>query len=58
MNYGKYYSEGESKINQVEDYTSHNTKQLNIEETKELLLKLSGIRCDVLGEKQDDTFEP
>jgi UDP-N-acetylglucosamine 4,6-dehydratase/5-epimerase len=58
LNYGKYYSEGQASIGEVEDYTSHNTTRLNVEETKELLLKLSSIRKDVLGEKQEDTFEP
>jgi UDP-glucose 4-epimerase len=51
LNYNKFFSEGESKIIQVEEYTSHNTYRLNIEETKELLLKLRAIREDVLGEK-------
>lgn len=58
LNYGKYFSEGQASIGEVEDYTSHNTTRLNVEETKKLLLKLSSIRNDVLGEKQEDTFEP
>jgi UDP-glucose 4-epimerase len=58
LNYGKYFSEGQASMGDVEDYTSHNTTRLNIEETKKMLLKLSGIRKDVLGEKQDDIFEP
>ena len=32
----------------VEDYHSHNTRRLNVEEMKELLLKLSEVREDVL----------
>ncbi len=51
LNYNKFFTEGESKIFQTEEYTSHNTHQLNLEETKKLLLKLSFIRQDVLGEK-------
>jgi UDP-N-acetylglucosamine 4,6-dehydratase/5-epimerase len=58
LNYNKYFTEGESEIATVEEYTSHNTRQLNLEETKELLLKLSFIRKDVLGEKQEEVFEP
>lgn len=58
LNYGKYCSEGEDKIFITEEYTSHNTKRLNIEETKELLLKLRFIRGDVLGEKLPDIYEP
>ena len=40
LNYNKFFTEGESKILQTEEYTSHNTHQLNLEETKKLLLKL------------------
>ncbi len=28
LNYAKYFSEGEEKISQLEDYTSHNTRRL------------------------------
>lgn len=58
LNYNKYFTEGESKISMVEEYTSHNTYRLNLEETKELLLKLRFIREDVLGGKSDSVFEP
>ena len=58
LNYNKFFTEGESKIFQTEDYTSHNTKLLNIEETKKLLLKLSFIREDVLGEKLEQVYAP
>jgi UDP-N-acetylglucosamine 4,6-dehydratase len=40
LNYAMYYSEGESDVSNIEDYHSHNTTQLNIEETINLLLKL------------------
>jgi UDP-N-acetylglucosamine 4,6-dehydratase/5-epimerase len=58
LNYGKYFTQGDEKISRVEEYTSHNTRRLNVEETKELLLKLSFIRRDVLNEKQDPVYEP
>lgn len=58
LNYNKFFSEGESKIYETEDYTSHNTRRLNIEETKELLLKLRFIREDILGEKIFNVYEP
>ena len=57
LNYSKFFTEGESKILQTEEYTSHNTHQLNFEETKKLLLKLSFIRQDILGEKMENLFE-
>lgn len=44
LNYNKYFVEGEQKVSQVDDYTSHNTKLLNVKEIKELLLKLDYIR--------------
>jgi UDP-N-acetylglucosamine 4,6-dehydratase/5-epimerase len=47
LNYNRYFNEGEAEISQVEEYTSHNTKRLNLSETKELLLKLESIREDL-----------
>lgn len=58
LNYNKYFIEGVSKVSSVEEYTSHNTKQLDLEATKELLLKLSFIRKDVLCEKQAEVYAP
>jgi len=47
LNYDKYFSKGEGKISLADEYTSHNTYRLNVEETKELLLKLDMIRNDI-----------
>ncbi|NBC28063.1 MAG: polysaccharide biosynthesis protein [Bacteroidetes bacterium] len=47
LNYGKYFSEGEEKISVVDDYTSHNTNRLSVDETKKLLLKLRLVRRDL-----------
>ncbi len=47
LNYDKYFVEGEENISQIEDYHSHNTRALNVEEMKELLLKLDFIKNDV-----------
>ena len=44
LNYSHYFSEGEEKISHLEDYTSHNTQRLNVEEIKELLMKLDYIK--------------
>ena len=57
LNYNKFFIEGESKIFKAEEYTSHNTHQLSLKETKELLMKLPSIRKDVLGEKEEKVFE-
>ena len=44
LNYSKYFSEGEEAISTYEDYTSHNTKRLNLEEVKELLQSLDYVK--------------
>ncbi|PJZ61797.1 polysaccharide biosynthesis protein [Leptospira adleri] len=44
LNYNKYFIEGERKVSEFDDYTSHNTKRLNVLEIKELLLKLDYIQ--------------
>jgi UDP-glucose 4-epimerase len=44
LNYAQFFSEGEEKIAQFEDYTSHNTEQLDVEQVKKLLLKLDFIQ--------------
>lgn len=58
LNYGKYFSEGEERLSRVEEYTSHNTERLDVEGTKQLLLKLPMIRKDVLGEDTGAIYEP
>lgn len=47
LNYNKYFIEGQEEISLIEDYHSHNTKRLLVEEMKELLLKLEIIRKDL-----------
>lgn len=44
LNYAQYFSEGEEKISLQDDYTSHNTERLNVEQVKSLLLKLDFIK--------------
>ncbi|MGH1407478.1 MAG: polysaccharide biosynthesis protein [Rhodomicrobiaceae bacterium] len=44
LNYAQYFSKGEERVSQQEDYTSHNTKRLSIEEVKEMLLNLDYIK--------------
>jgi UDP-N-acetylglucosamine 4,6-dehydratase/5-epimerase len=50
LNYDQYFSEGEPDMMKIEEYHSHNTKRLDVGETKKLLMKLPSIRKDVLGE--------
>ena len=47
LNYDKFFTEGDHKVETVEEYHSHNTKRLDVEGMKELLLKLNFIREDL-----------
>ncbi|TGL73596.1 polysaccharide biosynthesis protein [Leptospira levettii] len=49
LNYKKYFVEGEEKVSELDDYTSHNTNRLQIKEIKELLLKLDYIQEELNG---------
>lgn len=44
LNYDKYFIEGNTEREEVEDYNSHNTRRLNITEIKEKLLELDYIQ--------------
>lgn len=44
MEYELFYEEGERETAQVDDYTSANTEQLDVERTKRLLLELPEVR--------------
>lgn len=50
LNYNQFYSTGMKNIQKMEEYHSHNTKILDVEGMKDLLLKLPIIRKDILGE--------
>jgi len=47
LNYAQYFSQGEEKISNQEDYTSHNTMRLNVVQVKELLMKLDYIKDEL-----------
>ena len=40
LNYQKYVDQGNADLDNIEDYNSHNTKRLDVDGMKELLLKL------------------
>ncbi|KFD40164.1 UDP-glucose 4-epimerase [Schleiferia thermophila str. Yellowstone] len=54
LNYAMYFSEGNPDISKVEDYNSHNTKILDINEIKNILLSLSIIRKEFFNEKIEE----
>jgi UDP-glucose 4-epimerase len=47
LNYGKYFTEGDVKEVEIDDYTSHNTQRLTVPEVEQLLLSLPEIRADL-----------
>jgi UDP-glucose 4-epimerase len=44
LNYGKYFVSGSERVSEVEDYTSHNTQRLSVDEVQSLLRTLPYIR--------------
>ena len=48
LNYAQYFSEGEEDLSKLEDYNSHNTKQFDIKDMKNLLIGLQLVQ-DELG---------
>ena len=40
LNYDKYFIQGELEISTIDDYTSHNTRQLNVSQVKDVLMQL------------------
>lgn len=51
LNYSIYFTKGEKRISSQEDYTSHNTHQLDLEEMVELLFKLDCVKQALRGER-------
>jgi UDP-glucose 4-epimerase len=47
LNYDKFFIEGQKDMSKVEDYHSHNTYRLDVEEMKNLLLKLDCVKADI-----------
>ena len=44
LNYDKYFVTGETQISNYDDYTSHNTRRLDVEQVKKVLMSLDLIR--------------
>ena len=47
LNYDKFFTEGDERLSTIEDYHSHNTRRLDVEGMKTLLLKLRFIQEDL-----------
>ena len=52
LNYDKYFIEGDHKLSSEEEYNSHNTERLNIEQIKEKLLTLDYVQNELKGWNQ------
>ncbi|MHB0854649.1 MAG: polysaccharide biosynthesis protein [Rectinema subterraneum] len=50
LNYDKYFSNGDKKVQEVVEYTSHNTTRLDVEGVKKLLLTLDCVQ-DAMKER-------
>jgi len=44
LNYNKYFVEGQTDVSTIDDYTSHNTQRLNVQQVKDLVSQLDIVR--------------
>jgi UDP-N-acetylglucosamine 4,6-dehydratase/5-epimerase len=51
LNYSKFVDQGDRRLSQGEDYNSHNTRRLDVDAMKALLLKLEFMRRIAAGER-------
>lgn len=47
LNYDKFFTKGNTQMDTIEDYHSHNTRRLDVEGMKDLLLRLRLVREDL-----------
>jgi UDP-glucose 4-epimerase len=47
LNYSAYFTQGQETVSRGEDYHSHNTRRLDVDETVELLLKLDLVQREL-----------
>jgi UDP-glucose 4-epimerase len=50
LDYAKYFSEGESRITEVQDYHSHNVPRLSVEEMVEVLHRLPELQTELASD--------
>ncbi|MCL2068794.1 MAG: polysaccharide biosynthesis protein [Oscillospiraceae bacterium] len=51
LNYEKYFEQGDSGLDEIEPYTSHNTERLNVGQVKSKLLELEYVQNELKGWK-------
>lgn len=47
LNYAQFFSDGQEKLSEIDDYTSHNTIRLNVLQIKQLLMQLDYIKDEL-----------
>ena len=57
LNYDKFFTQGNKDMEKIEDYHSHNTRRLDVEGMKQLLLKLRFVRQDLGLDPKDTAVE-
>ena len=57
LNYEQYFSEGDIKLTELDEYHSNNTEIFDVDQMKQLLLKLPLIRKDIYGEEINKYFD-
>jgi len=48
LNYNRFFTEGDNPEENLQDYDSHSTTQLTLDEVKDLLLQLPEIQQDLI----------
>ena len=56
LNYSTFFTSGETKISNADDYTSHNTERLDRQQVTDLLLKLPYIKEELEGVRSSTQF--
>ena len=51
LNYNLYFTEGQEKVSREQDYNSHNTSRLDVEELMDMLSRLDIVREELIGWK-------
>jgi UDP-N-acetylglucosamine 4,6-dehydratase len=51
LNYDKYFVEGDKNLSSEDEYNSHNTQRLDIEQIKDKLLALDYVQKELKGWK-------
>ncbi|MDA8117005.1 MAG: polysaccharide biosynthesis protein [Actinomycetota bacterium] len=54
LNYGLYFDTGRSEVSVKDDYNSHNTRRLSVDELAEMLLSLEIVQRALAGEEIED----